>query len=111
MAKKKEFNLNGYIFGALRKIWRWHPARKEALNRASNGLQYTCEVCYDTGDRKLVHVDHIDPVIDPVTGFTTWDNYIVRLFVTADRLQVVCKKCHKLKTDKENKIRRENKDA
>jgi 5-methylcytosine-specific restriction endonuclease McrA len=35
-----------------------------------------------------------------------WNTYIVRLFVTKDQLQVLCKPCHKEKTNLENTARR-----
>jgi len=46
-------------------------------------------------------VDHINPVIDPEVGFTTWDDVIERLFCEADGLQVLCHACHQLKTKDE----------
>lgn len=110
MKKNKKFPLNAYIFGALRKIYRWHPERKKALEQRKlfNG-NYNCDECGGRFVRKGVHVDHIDPVVDPKTGFVSWDEYIKRLFVTADKLQILCKKCHKKKTQKENKQRRKKK--
>jgi len=108
--KKKQFNLNGYIFGALRRIWRWDPARKKALERCLlfNG-NYNCEKCGGRFSRKQIHVDHVFPVIHPDYGFVDWNMYIRRLFVSVEYLQVLCKKCHKEKTKEENKLRRKHK--
>lgn len=50
-----------------------------------------------------VHVDHIDPVIDPQEGFVSWDKVINRMFCEADGLQVLCRDCHKRKTNDERK--------
>jgi len=50
-----------------------------------------------------VQVDHIIPVIDPATGFTTWDAFIERLFCDRDNLQVLCTSCHDIKTKEEIK--------
>ena len=109
-AKKKEFRLEGYIFGALRKIWRWHPERKRALEIAkvhgSMKDHYGCAKCDEIFPRKNVHVDHICPVVDPKTGFDSWDSYITRLFIGAEGLQILCKECHQQKSNKENKKRR-----
>lgn len=107
--KKKQFNLNGYIFGALRKIWRWYPEGKIALKVATLGVddgKYSCFTCGGRFSRKEVHVDHTEPVINPATGFQGWDIYVKRLFVKANKLDILCKPCHKIKTQAENKQRR-----
>lgn len=108
--KRKQFNLNGYIFGALRKIWRWHPERKLALTiaKVAGGTKelYTCAQCDQMYPRKQVHIDHKVPVISPIDGFQGWDLYVEKLFVQFDDLQVLCKDCHQQKTQKENKVRR-----
>lgn len=97
MAKvKKEWRPDGYIKSALRKIWRWSPQRRECLK---NGR------CLFCGKRRKIFADHISPVIAPSDGFTTWDNYINRLF--NGELQPLCKDCHKVKSKEENRQRRE----
>lgn len=111
--KKKEFNVKGYVFGALRKIWRWHPVRRKALSLSKahdstlDGDWHTCAKCDNVRPKKLVQVDHINPVVDPEYGFKSWDEYIDRLLnVTIDDVQVLCKDCHQAKTQAENKLRR-----
>ena len=52
-----------------------------------------------------IAVDHIDPVVNPTTGFVSWDNLIERLFVEKDGLQLLCKACHDEKTSDERKLR------
>lgn len=56
--------------------------------------------------RNNVFVDHIDPVIDIETGFTSWDDVINKLFCEIDNLQVLCLECHKHKTADEKESRR-----
>lgn len=59
-----------------------------------------------------IFVDHIKPIIDPVVGFTTWDECIERMFCEADNLQVLCKTCHDEKSNEERALavmRRANK--
>ncbi len=111
--KKKEFNVKGYIFGALRKIWRWHPVRRQILALAKvNGCNlvgdwFACAKCDQIFPKKQVQVDHIKPVIDPAAGFTTWDSVIeAMLNVTLDDVQILCFDCHRLKTNTENELRR-----
>jgi len=55
---------------------------------------------------KDVNVDHVKPVVDPKVGFTTWDDFILNLFCTKDNLQVLCSKCHDIKTKMENNSRK-----
>lgn len=117
--KKKEFNLDRYIFAASAKIWRWWPPRKKAIELAtvwtSDGEE--AQVCHNCNDvllvikgkkgkkKRQVDVDHIIPVVDPEKGFEGWDNYFKRKYVTVDKLQVLCKVCHKAKSNSENSRR------
>lgn len=91
---------------------RWGPI-SACLTRARVGRgEYRCDGCglivpattkdEETGKRvKNIHADHIDPVIDPKQGFTTWDSVIERLFVEIDKLQALCHACHTIKTNEE----------
>lgn len=58
-----------------------------------------------------VLVDHIDPVVDPSVGFTTWDEYIERMFCEENGLQVLCDECHTRKTNEERVQRNSRKDG
>ncbi len=51
-------------------------------------------------------VDHIVPVIDPVEGFTTWDEVVARMFCEPVGLQLLCKACHDRKTADERELRK-----
>lgn len=104
---KKPRSLNSYIFAGLGKVWMWWPPRNEVKKRCKvNGKSgwFACEICHKECER--LDVDHIMPVV-PVSGFTTWDHYIASRFVTADKLQGICRDCHKAKTKQENVKRRE----
>ena len=57
---------------------------------------------------KEVAVDHIEPVV-PVSGFTTWDEVIERMFVEKEGLQVLCKECHRVKCQEEKQQRKQAK--
>lgn len=72
------------------------------------GARYRCAICKKDFGRREVQVDHIDPVI-PIgqkAKDMTFDQIISRLYCDATNLQVLDKKCHKLKSTEENKQRR-----
>lgn len=89
---------------------RWAPiteVEKEA--RVERGL-YRCNSCKEivpptvkTGKKrqKNVFVDHIVPIVNPETGFTSWDEFIENLFCEKDNLQLLCKECHDKKSAEE----------
>lgn len=120
-----EARFMSFIKSGLRATSRkWNPISVCQSNaRVERGI-YECASCkehfpptYKEGRKKVknLFVDHIEPVVNPETGFTTWDEYIERLFCEVDNLQVLCGKCHDEKsmqeratTAKYNKIRKEN---
>jgi 5-methylcytosine-specific restriction endonuclease McrA len=108
MKKKKEpkaYNWDAKIMAALRKIWRFSPERKAALDAAANPenkQEVVCASCGAWTHVKLAKVDHVVPIV-PVSGFDTWDAVIYRLRFGA--LQVLCEPCHKVKTKDENASR------
>lgn len=104
-----EGRFNSFVVSALRSGMRRFPNKWRALEAAAKGVGineatgrkaklYHCNHCSKLFTAKHVEVDHISPVVDPVVGFTTWDEYINRLFCETKNLQVLCKPCHKLKT-------------
>lgn len=48
-----------------------------------------------------IYVDHIRPIIDPEVGWESWDSTIENMFCEADNLQLLCSKCHKIKSQEE----------
>lgn len=109
---------NSYIKGGLRSISvRW-PPRYGVLNAACTGQQinpksgrlakhYRCNKCKGVFPAKEVEVNHIESVV-PLSGFTTWDEVIKRMFCEAEGLEVVCKPCHKLISQQERDERKLN---
>jgi 5-methylcytosine-specific restriction endonuclease McrA len=102
-----------FITNALRAATRKWPPKYETLNEAKTekkknvrtgrlAQHYLCNVCTGEFPAKEVQVDHIQPVVDPKTGFIDWDTFIDRLFCEKENLQVLCTACHKVKTSKEN---------
>ena len=110
MAKKKPRAMSERYAAALRTEWRkYSPERKTALARQKiKGIAkgFLCQFC-----NKLTtsaEVDHMIPVgVRPCSrndnGSQTWDGFIYRLEAPAGQLQVLCKPCHKLKTDNDRR--------
>lgn len=99
---------HSFITSLLRSGSRRWPPKYEVLNEAKVGKKineetgrvaehYKCAGCGQEFPAKKVQVDHIDPFI-PLTGFTTWDDVIHRLFCEKDNLQVLCITCHSKKS-------------
>ena len=116
-----EARYNSFIKSLLRSgTMRWGPIQKCLKNATTKRGFKRCNGCGkevpvtlpnpDGGKRiKNVHVDHIKPIIDPATGFTTWDDCIARMFCELDNLQVLCKECHDIKCAEEKQIAKERK--
>lgn len=111
-----EARFKSFIKGNLRSATRkWKPIQDTLKDaRVARGL-YLCAGCgehvpntaknEETGKReKNIHVDHILPIIDPATGWVSWDDTIERMFCERDNLQLLCSKCHKVKTDEEKAV-------
>jgi 5-methylcytosine-specific restriction endonuclease McrA len=103
-----------FIISVLRGGTRRYPPKYLTLNLAKTDKKinsktkrlaqhYLCNMCNQEHTAKDVQVDHIEPIVDPVKGFQTWDIFIDRLFCSADNLQVLCKPCHLIKTQLEKK--------
>jgi hypothetical protein len=54
-------------------------------------------------------IDHIEPIVDPAVGFTTYDNWIARCFCELDNLACICAYCHHIKCKEEKDIETERK--
>jgi 5-methylcytosine-specific restriction endonuclease McrA len=114
-----EARFRSFVTSALRAASRRWPPKYKALKEAFVGrkvnaktgklaMHYKCAECKQLFVATDVQVDHIKPVVDPKKGFTTWDNFIERMFCEMKNLQVLCKPCHKIKTDQE-KLERKRK--
>ena len=112
--------LESYIVAGIRKLWLGWGVRRDVMDAAfverktnaeTNRIakHYRCAHCNKTYPGRDVNVDHITPVVDPNEGRKSWDEYIERMLVEADKLQVLCKTCHDAKTAEENKTRRSKK--
>jgi len=112
-----EGRFSSFIKSALRTAHaKWgpkHTAKKAAW--VSHG-KYRCAQCNTVGPATLpplpgrkrrrnnAAVDHIDPVVNPEVGFTTWDEYIRRMFCEVSNYQILCWVCHTKKTEEERNV-------
>jgi len=114
-----EGRFRSFIFSVIRGGMRRYPPKFMCLNKAKVGKQinkasgrmaqhYKCNKCKEAFPQKEVQVDHKKPVVDPKAGFVDWNTYIDRMFCEDKNFQVLCKSCHKIKTQKE-KLRRKKK--
>ncbi len=80
------------IISVLRNLWLKSPNRAEAKKscRVSRG-NYQCSKCSMLFKDKEIQIHHIHPM----GTFTTWDDYIEKLFCPYNELMPLCKACHK----------------
>lgn len=112
-----EPKFKGFIRGNLRRTSQKWPPIANCLKQARVARgEYLCAGCKNVvpasikvdGKRvKNVHVDHIDPVVDPEVGWVDWNTFVERMFVEAEGLQLLCHECHTIKTNKEKEIAKE----
>ena len=104
----KTFNLKSFIIATLRRASYRLPSRNEAKKKAriSRGL-YRCSNCKGEFKQDQIKLDHIHPVVDVKTGFTSWDDYISRMFPDESGFQALCEQCHNIKSKLESEMRKE----
>lgn len=112
--------MHSFIKSALRSASQRWPPKFLALKEAFTGKKinsktgriashYQCGECKKDHPAKDVQVDHINPVIDPLIGFVSWDDVIDKMFCEEDGFQILCKPCHLIKTHAERQIAKERK--
>ena len=99
-----------FITSALRRAsGRWGPKnRAKQLARVARNT-YRCAACQKLYGNSQVHIDHIAPVVDPVRGFVSWDEFIARLFVEVEGFRCLCESCHAEVTAQQREVRKANK--
>ena len=96
---------------------RWGP-KYDAIKRAfvKNGVNpktghkcklHQCEECGGLFAQGDMHADHIESVVDPETGFVSWDIFIARTFSEKEGFRAICHECHAVRTAKDNARRSE----
>lgn len=106
-------NQTTQIRAALRKLARYMPQKKECLRNSIHptekgprgGALFICNHCGLCFKGIDIEVDHIEPVVPINQEGMDWNTYIARLFCDISNLQVLCKECHRIKTNRENEER------
>lgn len=92
---------------------RWAPIQDVKKKARTRRGFYQCSGCNKEVPATVVEkgkrvnnalVDHIEPIIPPEVGFTTWDSVIERMYCEEDNLQVLCRDCHTIKTNEERAL-------
>ena len=107
--------LKAFIINTLRRASFRHKPRGEAkkkykvkvgeysTGRAKYG--YRCAKCEGVFKSGEVKMDHIHAVVNPVTGFTGFDDFVIRMFCGEDSFLCLCGPCHDEKTTVERDYR------
>ena len=104
-----DFSKKAFIVASLRRAsYRWPPRNSALRNARIQRNVYVCKKCLKEFPKPEIAIDHKIPVVS-LEGFTTWDEYIKRLFCEEAGFQILCHPCHKEKTVAENAARREAK--
>ncbi len=102
-----------FIRSALRQAWSKYPVKYQVLNNNRRPFigadkrtkwEYQCAECKQWFKAKEVQVDHIKSA-GSLKSYEDLPDFVRRLFCEADNLQVMCKPCHKTKTQEERKRR------
>lgn len=85
------------VKSALRKLWLWSKERNQAIQEA----HYTCQRC---GIKKSVKKGfEVKVEVHHKEGIGNWEKVIDLIFeellCSADKLEVLCKECHKKETN------------
>jgi len=100
-----------FIRSALRKAFTRWPPKYTCLNNAKTlydgdnnrqKWQYECAECGNSFMQKEVECDHIIPA-GSLKDYSDLHGFVERLFVSEDKLRILCKPCHKAITKRERK--------
>jgi 5-methylcytosine-specific restriction endonuclease McrA len=100
-----------FIRSCLRRAWSRYPVRYQVLKEAQKPYTgtdkrtkwlYECADCSQDFKTKEVEVDHIVGA-GSLKDYSDLAGFCERLFCEKDNLRVLCKPCHKKRTDEERK--------
>ena len=100
-----------YIRGGLRRLSTRYPvkyavrlANRRTVKGKRHKFEYQCAECNKWKKDKDVDVDHIIPA-GSLRKYDDLPGFVERLFCEADGMQILCKICHKKKTELERSKR------
>jgi 5-methylcytosine-specific restriction endonuclease McrA len=116
-----EAKFRSFVKGNLRRAtMKWAPIQQCLAAAREERGKYRCAGCGELVPatvkvgrlrKKNVHVDHIQPIVDPNVGWVSWDSTIDRMFCELDNLQVLCTSCHDIKTQEEKEMAKARRNA
>lgn len=77
---------------------------KNGARHKVDAVEHLCNVCHKwkrSSKGLKVVIDHIEPVVDPDTGFVDFNTYFKRMWCDRSNLQKICGECHREKTNAE----------
>ncbi len=73
---------------------------RRAVKKGRQKWEYKCAKCKEWFPDKQTEIDHIIPV-GTLKEFNDLPKFVENLFCSEKNLQLLCKPCHKIKTNKE----------
>ncbi len=105
-----KFDKKGWIKNALRRAsYKFPPRNSAKINARVERGKYKCQKCNEIFRNGEVQLDHVEPVVNPETGFVDWNDFIERMFPDLSGWSLLCLSCHQEKSENENKTRRTKK--
>ena len=99
--KLKQYNLWSKLRSAMRDVWRYSPAHKEAIKKVvrEDGF-FSCSKCLKNWPKELASLDH-NPQLGSFDSWSSFADWTRRLF--EGHVDVVDKMCHKKITAQQRK--------
>lgn len=101
----------GFLRGIFRAGFKRYPvkyqvkAANKSKGKTGRGYTYLCDSCGGWFKSSEVEVDHIIPA-GQLKSYSDIPAFVERMFCEPDGLQLLCKDCHRIKTNRENAERR-----
>lgn len=76
------------------------------IDKDKSIYKYRCMDCNNIFRRKEIKRDHIEPIISVYEHENGVEDILDRAFCGIENLQLLCKECHQIKSNLENKLRK-----